>query len=74
MVYAIHIPGSQIFKFCKLSKKQSMLDDLEIHVLSMVFQDNHLIALKMHDLLSDRIYKVYSRYIPCMYYSYTMRR
>ncbi len=25
-------------------------------------------------LLSDRIYKVYSWYIPCIYYAYTMRR
>ncbi len=34
----------------------------------MTFQDNHSIALKRHDLLSDRIYKVYTRYtihIPC---------
>jgi hypothetical protein len=35
-------------------------DELEIHVLSMVLQDNYSIALKRHDLLSDRIYKVYS--------------
>ncbi len=40
----------------------------------MAFQDNHSIALKRHDLLSDRIYKVYSRYIPYIYYAYTMRR
>ncbi len=39
----------------------------------MVFQDNNWIALKRHDLLSDRIYQVYSRYIPCIYYAYTMR-
>ena len=50
-----------------------MLDELEIHVRSMVFQDNYSIALKRHDLLSDRIYKVYSRYIPCIYYAYLMR-
>ncbi len=74
MVYAIHIPGLVIYKFGQLSKKQSMLDELEIHVCSMAFQDNYLIALKRHDLLSDRIYKVYSRYIPCIYYTYTMRR
>ncbi len=73
MVYAIHIPGSDIFKFCKLSKKQSMLDELEVQVHSMAFQDNHSIALKRHDLLSDRIYKVCSRYIPCIYYAYTMQ-
>ena len=74
MVYAIHIPGLVIFKFCQLSKKQSMLDELEIHVRSMVFQDNYSIALKRHDLLSDMIYNVYSRYLPCIYYAYTMRR
>jgi hypothetical protein len=76
MVYAIHIPCLVIFKFCELSKKQSMLDELEIHVLvcSKLFQDNFSIALQRHDLLSDRIYKVYSRYIPCIYYAYTMRR
>ncbi len=76
MVYAIHIPGVVIFKFCQLSKKQSILDELEIHVRSMAFQDNFSISLKMHDLLSDRIYKVCSLrlYIPCIYYAYTMRR
>ncbi len=53
-----------------------MLDELEIHVGSMVFQVNYSIAqwLKRHDLLSDRIYKVYTRYIPCIYYAYTMWR
>ena len=40
----------------------------------MAFQDNHSIALKRHDLLSDRIYKVYSLYTPCIYHAYTMRR
>ncbi len=73
MVNALHIPGSEIFKFCKLSKKQSMLDEFEIYVCSMAFQDNYSIALKRHDLLSDRIYKVYFRYIPCIYHAYTMR-
>ncbi len=29
------------------------------------FQDINWIALKRHDLLSDRIYQVYSWYIPC---------
>ncbi len=51
-----------------------MLDELEIQVHSIAFQDNHLTALKRHDLLPDRICKVYSRYIPCIYYAYTMRR
>ena len=60
-----------IFKFFKLSKQQSMLGELEIHVRSMEFQDNYSIALKKHDLLSDRIYKVYSRYIPCIYHAYS---
>jgi hypothetical protein len=50
-----------------------MWDELEIHVRSIAFQDNYWIALKRHDLLSDRIYQVYSRYIPCIYYAYTMR-
>ena len=39
----------------------------------MEFQDNYTIISKRHDLLSDRIYKVYLRYIPCIYYAYTMR-
>ena len=39
----------------------------------MAFQDNNWIALKRHDLLSDRIYTVYSWYIPCIYYAYSMR-
>ena len=51
-----------------------MLDEWEIHVCSMAFQDNYSNALKRHDLLSDRIYKVYTRYIPCIYYAYTMQR
>ncbi len=72
MLYAIHIPGLVIFQFWQLSKKQSMLDELEIHISSMAFQDNYWIALKRHDLLSDRKYKVYSLYIPCIYYAYTM--
>ncbi len=63
-----------IFKFCKLSKKQAMLDELEIHVLSMVFQDHYTITNKRHDLLSGRIYKVYTRYMTSIYYSYTMLR
>ncbi len=45
MIYTIHIPDLVIFKFCQLSKKQSMLDELEIHVRSIVFQDNYSIAL-----------------------------
>ncbi len=77
MVYDIHIPGLVMFKFCKLSKQQSMLDELEIHVHSMVYQvqiqDNYQIALKKHDLMSDRIYQVYTRYIPCIYLVYTMQ-
>jgi hypothetical protein len=41
----------------------------------MAFQDNNWIALKRHYFLSDRIYQVYSRYIPSIYYAaYTMRR
>ncbi len=75
MVYDIHILGLVLIQFCKLSKQQSMLDELKIHVHSMVCQDNYSIALKKHDLMSDRIrYKVYTRYIPCIYYTYTMLR
>ncbi len=51
-----------------------MLDELEIHVRCMDFQDNYLIALKRHDLLSDRIYQGYTRYIPCIYQTYTIQR
>ncbi len=58
MVFARHILVLVIFKFYKLSKQQSMLDELEICVCSMSFQDNCSIALKRHDLLSDRIYQV----------------
>jgi hypothetical protein len=50
------------------------MDELEIIVRCMDFQDNYLIALKRHDLLSDRIYQGYTRYIPCIYQTYTMRR
>jgi hypothetical protein len=39
----------------------------------MAFQDNNWIALKRHGLLSDKIHQVYSGYIPCIYYAYTMR-
>ena len=37
----------------------------------MAFQDNYWIALKKHDLLSDRIYTVYPWYIPCIYHAYS---
>ncbi len=47
-----------------------MLDELEIHVHSMACQDNYL---KKHDLMSDRINHVYTMYILCIYYVYTMR-
>jgi hypothetical protein len=63
MVYDIHILGLGIFNFCKLSKQQSMLDELEIYAGSTVFQDNYLIALKKHNLMSDRIYQVYAKFI-----------
>ena len=39
----------------------------------MAFQDNNWIALKRHDLLSDKIYQVYLMYKPCIYYAYTMQ-
>jgi hypothetical protein len=52
MVYAIHILVIMIFKFCKVLKKQSMLEKWEILVHSMAaFQDNYLIASKRHDSL-----------------------
>ncbi len=63
MVYDKHILGLVIFKFCKLSKQQSILDELEIQVNSMACQDNCSIALKRHDLMSDRIYQGYRLYI-----------
>ncbi len=44
-----------------------MLDELEIHVCSMVCQDNYLIALDKHDLISG-----YNRYIQCIYQVYTI--
>ncbi len=75
MVYALHKLVLMIFKFCKLPKKQVMLDKLEIHVCrllhSMVFQEKYSITLKRHTLLSGRIYQVYTRYIPGIYYAYT---
>ncbi len=40
-----------------------MLDELEIYAGSTVFQDNYLIALKKHNLMSDRIYQVYAKFI-----------
>ena len=40
----------------------------------MAFQDNYTITNKRHDLLSGRIYKVYTKYMTCIYYSYSMRR
>ncbi len=53
----------------KVSKEQSILDELEIHVRGMDFQNNYLIALKRHDLLSDRIYQGYTMYIPDIYHT-----
>ncbi len=73
MVYDIHILGLVIFNFCKLLKQQSMFDELEIHICSMECQDTYLIALKKHDLMSERIYQVYTRYILGIYYTYTMQ-
>jgi hypothetical protein len=73
-IYLLHILFSVIFQFCKLSKKQSILDELEIHVRCMESQDNYLITLKRHDLLSDKIYHGYTRYIACIYHTYTMLR
>ncbi len=58
--------------FCRLSKTKSRLDGLEIRVPCMDFQDNYLIALKRHVLLSDRIYQGYTMYIQCIYQTYTM--
>ncbi len=68
LVYALHILVLVIFR-CKLSKKQLLLDELEIHVCSMAIQDKDSIALKRHDLLSGRIYKVYPRNILCIYHA-----
>ncbi len=40
----------------------------------MEFQGKYLITLKRDDLLSDRIYQVYTRYIPGIYNAYTVLR
>ena len=69
MVYAIHIPGSVIFKFCQLSNKQWMLEEVEMHVHSMAFEDTYAFVPKSHVLLQDRIYQVYTRYILCIYHA-----
>jgi hypothetical protein len=53
---------------------KSILDELKMHVRCMDFQDNYLIALKRHDLLSDRIYHGFTRYIPRIYQTYTILR
>ncbi len=67
MVYDVHILGLVIFKFCKLSKKQSMLDEFEIHVCSMVSQDNTQLHSK--GMIYSQIR--YTRYIPGIYQVYT---
>ncbi len=67
MVYAIHIPELVLFWFCQLSKKQWMLEEVEMHVCSMAYQDTNAIVPKGHILLQDRIYQVYTRYILCIY-------
>jgi hypothetical protein len=74
MVYAIHIPGFVIFKFCQLSNKQWMLEQVELHVHSIKFEDTYAFIPKIHVLLQDRIYQVYTRYIPGIYLVYTMRK
>ena len=51
MVYAIHIPGLVISKSCQLSKKQWMLEEVEMHVHRMAFQDPNTFAPKSHVLL-----------------------
>ena len=56
MVYAIHIPELVLFKFCQLSKKQWMLEEVKMHVCCMEFQDTNEIVPKSHVLLHDRIY------------------
>ncbi len=45
-----------------------------LRLCCMDFQDNYSITLKRHDLLSHRIYQGYTRYIPCIYQTYTIRR
>ena len=73
MVYAIHIPELVLFKFCQLSKKQWMLEEVEMHVCSMAFQDTNAIVPKSHGLLQDMIYQVYTRYILCIYHAKVTR-
>ena len=68
MGYAIPIPGLVIFKFCQLSKKQWMLEEVEMHVHSIAFEDTYAFVPKSHVY-----YKTgYTRYIPGIYYAYTM--
>jgi hypothetical protein len=54
---AIHILILTIFKFCQLSKKQCMLEQLEMHVCSMALQDTNTIVAKRNVSLQDRIYQ-----------------
>jgi hypothetical protein len=51
MGYAIHILVIIIFKCCQLSKKECMLEELEMHVHSMAFKDTNTIVSKWHVLL-----------------------
>ncbi len=60
MVYTIHIPELVLCKFCQVTKKQCMQDEMEMHVLSMTFQDNNVFPSKNHVSLQDRIYHVYT--------------
>ncbi len=61
-------------KFCQLSKTvtQWVLEEVEMHVRSMASHDTNAIVLKSQVLLQDRIYQVYTRYIPYIYHAKVM--
>ncbi len=59
----IYIYKGFIFDFCKLSNKQSMLEEREIDVCSMAFQDNY--CQTGYSRYIPGIYHVYSMHIPC---------
>ncbi len=59
---------------CFLRSNQYWMSWMNWKYLYADFQDNYWIALKRHDLLSDRIYQGYTMYIPCIHQTYTMRR
>ncbi len=66
MVYYIHIPELVLFKFCQLSKKQWMLEEVEMHVHTSGHKHNRT----QKSCFTTRqdipgIYQVYTMHIPC---------